>query len=444
MLQKLLLASTLSLSAALASVAPVQQSFGQGMQPMSNSAEQEDRKKKEKEDKDKKPKQGVSAKVGKPLKAAQEALQKEQWDVALEKIREAQAIPERTPYDDFQINEFVAFATIKKGDYAAAATALESVLNSGFLAEELVTDRTKQLAQLNFQTKNYPKAIEFGKRWSAAVPDDPYGYELTGQAQYLVDDNAGSIQTLKAGVDAAKRGGKPIKEQWLQVILSAYDRQDDAEGVSATLQELVTQFPTPKYWEQVLDTLYTKQDNDDRTTLEIHRLRNEVGVLKRPDDYVEMADIAAAVGIPQEASVAMEKALSAEGAEAKDRERRQQRLTELKRLAETDRKSLPGLEKDATTAKTGDVDYALGLGYLSFDQYDQAAAALKRAVQKGGLKRPDEAQLALGRALLKANQKEEAKQAFAAVPASSKLARIAQLWAIYAGQGQAPAAPAGS
>ncbi|NJO12659.1 MAG: tetratricopeptide repeat protein [Gammaproteobacteria bacterium] len=384
--------------------------------------------------KDDKKKQGVSAKVAKPLKAAQEALSKEQWDEAMVKIREAQAIEERSPYDDFQINEFLAFASIKKGDYATAATALESVLDSGFLAEELVNDRTKQLAQLNFQIKSYPKAIEFGKRWMAATPDDPYAYELTGQAQYLIDDNAGAIQTLRGAVDAAKRSGTPVKEQWLQVILSAHDRTDDAAGVSQTLQELVAAFPTPKYWEQVLDSLYTRPDNDDRTTLEIHRLRSEVGVLKRPDDYVEMSDIAAAVGVPAEAAAAMEKALSAETAQAKDRERRQQRLTELKRLAESDRKSLPGLEKDSATAKSGDVDYALGVGYLSFAQYDQAAAALKRAVQKGGLKRPDEAQLALGRALLKANQIEEAKRAFAAVPESSKLARIAQLWAIYAGQ----------
>ena len=83
---------------------------------------------------------------------------------------------------------------------------------------------------------------------------------------------------------------------------------------------------------------------------------------------------------------------------------------------------------------SGEFDYALGVGLLSFDQYDQATAALRRAVQKGKLKRPDEAQIMLGRSLLKSNQKEEARAAFQAVPANSKLARIARLWAIYAKQ----------
>lgn len=387
---------------------------------------------KEEEKKEKKP--GVSAKVAKPLKAAQEALKKEQWDEAIARTREAQAIAERTPFDDYQINEFLFFASIKKGDYAAAAPALEAVVNSGFMPEDIRAERTRQLAQLYFQVKNYQKAMEYGRRWVEQSNGQAAAYELVGQAQYLLDDNAGSVETLGKAVEAAKQAGEPVKEQWLQVILSAYDRTDDAAGVSKTLEALVEHAPTPQYWEQLLDSIYATPDNDDRTVLEIHRLRNAVGALHRADDYVEMADIAAAVGIPGEAVKALEKAQAAQDAKAKDKERRAQRLTELKRLAESDRKSLPGLEKEAAAAVQGEVDYALGVGYLSFEQYDQAAAALKKAVQKGKLKRPDEAQITLGRALLQVNQKEEAKQAFQAVPATSKLARIARLWAIYANQ----------
>jgi thioredoxin-like negative regulator of GroEL len=385
-------------------------------------------------DKKEKAKNSVSAKVGKPLKAAQEAISKEQWDEAIARIREAQAVEGRTAFDDYQINEFLYFASVKKGDYASAAPALEATLASGFVAPEVLNDRLKTLAQLNFQIKNYPKAIEFGKRWAEAAPDDPAAFELTGQAQYLTDDNQGSIETLNKAVESAKRTGKPVKEQWLQVILSAYDRMDDAAGVSKTLEQLAQEFPTPKYWEQLLDSIYATPDNDDRTVLEIHRLRDSVGVLQRADDYVEMADIAATIGIPNEALKAMEKAQVAEGADAKDKERRQGRIAELKRLADSDRKSLPGLEKEAPTAKTGETYYALGVGYLSFDELQPAATALKSAIQKGGLKRADEAQITLGRTLLKLKQTEEAKQAFAAVPQNSKLARNARLWAIYEDQ----------
>ncbi len=389
------------------------------------------------EKKEEKKKQGVSPKVGKLLKPAQEAMKNEQWAEAAAKIREAQALPERTPFDDYQINEFLFFVSVKQGEpgYPEAAKALEQVVNSGFMPEEVKAERTRNLAQLLFQTKDYAKSIEYGKRWIEMSGGTAGAYELVGQAQYLTEDNASAIATLNQAVEAAKKAGEPVKEQWLQVILSAYDRTEDSAGVSKTLEALVEHAPTEKYWEQLLDTVYATPDNDDRTVLEIHRLRNEIGVLKRADDYVEMSDIAAAVGIPAEAARAMEKALAAPDAQAKDKERRSGRLSELKRTAETDRKSLPGLEKEAATATgSGEFDYALGVGLLSFDQYDQATAALKRAVQKGKLKRPDEAQIMLGRSLLKSNQKEEARAAFQAVPANSKLARIARLWAIYANQ----------
>jgi TolA-binding protein len=96
-------------------------------------------------------------------------------------------------------------------------------------------------------------------------------------------------------------------------------------------------------------------------------------------------------------------------------------------------------EKDAAAAKTGEADVAVGAAYLSHDQYDKAVLALQRGIQKGGVKRADEAQISLGRALLKLGRREEAAQAFAAVPESSKLARVAKLWAIYASQDPAAA-----
>ena len=48
--------------------------------------------------------QTVSAKVGVPLKAAQGAIQKKNWNGALAKIKEAQAVQPRTAYDDYMIN----------------------------------------------------------------------------------------------------------------------------------------------------------------------------------------------------------------------------------------------------------------------------------------------------------------------------------------------------
>ena len=73
--------------------------------------------------------------------------------------------------------------------------------------------------------------------------------------------------------------------------------------------------------------------------------------------------------------------------------------------------------------------------YTGFAQHDKAVEALQRALQKGAGKRKDEAQIALGRAYLKLNQKDPARKAFKAVPDDSKFARVAELYGIYASQG---------
>ena len=69
------------------------------------------------------PAQHVSSKLVAPLKAAQEAMQKQDWDTAIAKTLEAKAVPDQTPYDKYQIAEFLSFLYLKKEDYANAAGA---------------------------------------------------------------------------------------------------------------------------------------------------------------------------------------------------------------------------------------------------------------------------------------------------------------------------------
>jgi TolA-binding protein len=74
------------------------------------------------------------------------------------------------------------------------------------------------------------------------------------------------------------------------------------------------------------------------------------------------------------------------------------------------------------------------MAYLSYGEYDKAIEALRRGLQKGASRRTDEAQIMLGRAYLKLNQKDAARRAFKAVPDDSKLARVAELYDLHAAQ----------
>jgi hypothetical protein len=381
----------------------------------------------------KKETQRVGAKVGKPLKAAQAALQKSDWDTALAKTLEADAIPDKTAYEDYQVAEFLSFVYLKKADYANAALAYDRILQSGQVPPEDLTDRTKVATQLNFQIKNYPKAIEYGARWaestgrSISEPDS-----LLAQAYFIQDDYANALTHAKSAVEIARRNGEPLKEAWLQIMLACYNNNDDMAGVGAALESLVREFPSHRYWEQLLGVNQRIEEQDDRVTLSLYELMYEIDALRRDVDYVEMAQLAIQTGVPGEAVKVLERGFENKVLEEEDVPRRKALLAEARTSAQNDQKSLAALETEAKAAKAGQADVALGSAFLSYGQYDKAAEALRRGIAKGGVKRPDEAQIALGRALLQINQPEDALKAFAAVPDGSKFARVANLWEIYA------------
>ncbi|HKE43583.1 MAG TPA: tetratricopeptide repeat protein [Steroidobacteraceae bacterium] len=380
--------------------------------------------------------QHVSAKAVKPLKAAQEAMQKEDWDTALAKTLEAKSTAGITPYDEYQINEFLSFIYLKKNDYANAAPAYDAILASGFLPADQMEERLRVAATLNFQLKNYPKAVEYSKRWlETSGGSKPEPYMLLGQSYYVQNDYANAVKQFEAGIDLTRKAGKQVPEQYLQLALSSYAEMDDNAGIKKTLEELLRTYPTPKYWDQMFTMLQNRRDSDDRTTMNLYRLMFDVGQLKRPDDYVELAQYTYDAGVPGESVKVLHKAFDQKLITGKDEQRTRQFMADAEKSAQNDQKSLPTLEKEAVAAKTGDADAALGIAYLSYDQYDKAVEALQRGIQKGGLKRPEEAQLMLGRALLKLNRKDDAVKAFGAIPKDSKLAEVANLWAIYAQNG---------
>jgi hypothetical protein len=380
--------------------------------------------------------QHVSSKLVKPLKAAQEAMQKQDWDTALARTLEAKATDGRTPYDDYQINEFLSFIYLKKSDYQNAAVAYDGLLASEFLPPDQLEDRARVAATLNFQLKNYPKAVEYSKRWvEVSAGSKPEPYMLLGQSYYVQDDYANAVKQVEAGIEVAQRAGKPLPEQWLQLRLSCYAEMDNTPGIKKSLDLLLREHPSPKYWDQMLTLVRNQRDSDDRTTMNLYRLMYDMDQLKRPDDYAELAQYTFDAGIPGETVKVLKRGFDRNLLGGKDEQRRRQFLTDAEKQAQNDQKSLPTLEKEAMAAKTGDADAVLGIAYLSYDQNDKAVEALQRGLQKGGVKRTDEAQLMLGRALLRLNRGDEAIKAFQSIAKDSKLAEVANLWAIYAQKG---------
>ncbi len=375
--------------------------------------------------------QKVSQKVGKPLQAAQDLAKKGKMKEALAKVKEAEAVSGKTPFETFKVQEFLLYIYVTTKDYANASKAMEATLDSEFLDPGEKTKRLKNIAQINYQSKNYPKAVEVGSRYLKAAPGDAEMHLMVGQAHYLQQDFANAAAAVGAAVAAVeKAGGKP-KEEWLKLIMSAeYERKNDA-GVTAALEKLILTYPSTKYWGDRISTLQRAPGLNDRLNLEIYRLALATGGMEGPDEYVEMAELALQAGLPGEARSVLEKGFAAQVLGGQDKDRQTRLLGMAKEQSATDEKSLGAVEAEAAKAPTGEALLKTGEAWLSYGQNDKAVAAIEAGIAKGGLKNPDSAGIQHGLALLRAGRADDAKKAFTAVTTDPVLAQVARLWVLY-------------
>src|SRR5437762_5120224 len=376
-----------------------------------------------------------SAKLAKPLKEAHDDLNAKKYADAIAKLREAEGIGGKTAYDQHLINDMLGFAYARTQNYAEAAKAWEAELDDGFTPQSEVPTRVRQLAEANYQVKNYDKAIEFGNRAIKGGFADEELRTLVGQAYYLKGDWKGTLHFEEGQVDNVIKEGRTPKGEALQLILSACVKLNDQPCETRALERVVTYYPKPDYWYQLLFTLRQQTSGNDANTLQTYRLMSEVDVLKNPEDYTEMAQLALEAGSPGEAQRILEKGL-AKGVftDARAKAKNQRLLETAKKAAATDRASLPRIAKEADAAATGAKNVGLGLAYFGYGEYDKAVEEITKGLTKGGLRNEGEARLLLGISQLKAGHKEDAAETFHAVKGDPSLERLANLWTLHAKQ----------
>lgn len=373
-----------------------------------------------------------SAAVGKPLKAAQDAIKGKQWNVALDRLKEAQAVPNKKPHEQYAIDQLSAYVLYTQKRYGEAAATYERMIESGQMPAGDVPERTKAVAQMYFQLKDYDKSIKWAKSSLEKNPNQQDVQVVLGQAYYLKKDYKNAIDTMSKVVSAAERSGQTPKEDYLRVIQASQLELGNRDGAADVLKKLVRYHQKPEDWDALLD-IYSKKDHSDRVQLGYYRLMLDANVLKRPADYVETAQLAMDAQVPAEAQAVVEKGI-ASGVLASTDKATQGKYDRLldgtkKRVAEN-KTQLAQLAKDAGTAAQGQNDVLLGQMYMSYGQYDEAIGAIQRGLKKGQVADPDEAQISLGLAYMRKGQKDQARQAFRAVKKDSPWADLAELWAL--------------
>jgi tetratricopeptide (TPR) repeat protein len=364
----------------------------------------------------------------------QKLVQDEKWPEVIEAMKPLEALDGLTP-DDRSVMFSWKFQALRGiGDEAAINAFLEEHLEKGYAQPNQVGPIHQQLAAWYNKQKDGEKTRYHYRKFIDATPDaDAQEYETLGRLYFQADDHAEAATWLGKAITTAVAAGEKPKELWFQLLDQSFVELNDGARRLANLEDLVKHYPKAEYYSRVL-ALYAQGSGDDRVLM-LHGFRlamTDTG-LETVGQYLTYTDLAVSVGSPGEGERALEKGMASGVVPSAGSN--QQLLSEAKAAASRDRRDLP---KDAATAAkgtNGEVDAKIGLGFYSIGEPAQAVEAIRRGLEKGGVRRVDDAYLTLGAALTELGQYDEARAAFAkaaeAAGAGSWMARVAGLWDAY-------------
>ena len=379
----------------------------------------------------KKEQQTVGPKVGNPLQAALTAAKNKQYDVALAKLKEAQAVPNKSAFEQYKINETLAFVYSTQRKYADLAGIYEKYLEDPqFLPAGLAETLPKQIAIFYYQAQQYPKSEEYSKQWLKSHPNDSEISALLGQTYYLTKDYKQCKETMGSTISRAEKSGAEPKEAWLQIAQACALSTDDDAGVMQAYEKLVRYYPKAEWWSQYLKRVM-RAERSDTALFEWHRLMLDTGVMREPSDFMEYTQEAMInFESPVESLRVVEAGFSKQvlGSDPKNKIRHDTLLNKAKEAASAAKAKLAQLTSEAESAATGEVDVQVGNIHFGNEQYDQAIKYLESALKKGGLKDMGTVEMTLGIAQLKKGQRDQARATFKSIPADSQLNKVADAW----------------
>jgi hypothetical protein len=361
--------------------------------------------------------------VGTPLQQAQQLIKQGKNKDALAKLRDLDKVSGKTPNETYLIDRTRAAAASGAGDYDTAARAFEALLASGKLSATERAQFSEGLIGI------YMRGGELGKA-NAAIERQLKDHDDPKLRAYLLQNyyKQGNVAALEAELRNAEKRGS-LNEDQLGMLANVQLKKNDKVGYVNTIEKLAASFPKSRYWEDLLNRVQGKPGFSGRLTVDVYRLKLANGLLKKPSEYMEMAQLVLQAKAPAEAVKIIDKGYKAGVLGTGPDAARHQRLKDLaeKTLAEQNRDAATD-EAGFTKLKDGDALAALGYGLVQAGQADKGLKMMESAIKAGSLKNPDDAKLRLGEAYAAAGKKQQAISTFRTVGNNGGAGDLARYW----------------
>lgn len=394
------------------------------MAGVANAQQQEDGQKKP--ERKTKRTQALNNKVYEKLQAAQQAIEAKDFDEGFKIIGELKN--RKKPLNDYELANVLnleAFVYYSQENYPKALEAYKGIIKLKEAPEGTIVQARYSVAQLYFVTEQYAKGVEALLEWFKVTPNPTANaYVLLAQGYYQTKKYNLALKNIDTAIKMYKDKGKVPKENWLGLQRFLYYDKGNYKKVVQILDELLVHYPKKQYWVQ-LSAMHAELKNESRQ-LSAMETAYVQGMLDKEKELINMAYLLLANEVPYKAAKVLDKGLREKKIEPTSKNL--ELLGNAWRSAQEIKKAIPKMEQAAEKSDKGELWVRLGNIYLDNDEHNKAVKAVRSGLKKGGVKRPDTAQLVLGMSLFHLKRYDSARKAFTQARKDKRTRKYADQW----------------
>jgi tetratricopeptide (TPR) repeat protein len=284
------------------------------------------------------------------------------------------------------------------------------------------------LTQLYFQEERYQESVDMLDKWFLiAVNPGPESYVLKAQIYYQMEEYLAGIPPIQMALDVATQQGMELKENWYRLLNVFYYELEDYPNVIQVLRTIIQSWPKEEYFTQ-LSAMYG-QEGDEAAQLGLYETAYEAGWLDQSNEQVQLSQLLLQAEAPIKAAYIMEAGLENGPIEANEANYRI--LAQAWQLAQEDAKAIDPLTQAAELAEDGELDLRLAQSYQNLLQWENCVDSGREALNKGELRREDQAYMIVGACLFEQKEYAAARTAFDSASEDARSRNAANSWVTF-------------
>ncbi|MCG8505191.1 MAG: CDC27 family protein [Sphingomonadales bacterium] len=352
----------------------------------------------------------MSLAFNRPMEKVREAFEAEDYATAKAELLKLKKKKGAKEFDLATLDQYLAMIAFEEEDTQGAIGYYREIASFTDIPEYMRDGAIYALAQLYYSVEQYEQSLQYLRRWFDLETTTPNAqhYVFRGQTLYTLERYQEAIPDILQAINMTKESGEPVKENWWQILMSAYYSLDDFQKVKEVLTVLALKFPKPTYWHQ-LAGIYGELGME-KEQMGLMELSYRQGYFEKETHYEVLSQLYLINGAPYRSAQLMK-----EGFEKGVVSEEDYKNFELLSIALTNAQELedaiPELEKAADLADDGELYQRIGLLYLQVEDWENCVSSMDKAVELG-IDDEEDALMILGNCQFSQYEFDEARKTF--------------------------------